>query len=264
MIADWKGQLERSRKSVPISLGVPIPLTCHEYTQTIYYGTDYAMYHIRRNDLLRLSGQTNTNLVNGEDNKLNTSPANISATYKNDSAKHPGALLYMTDEQDPEYIAELEAQLAAVNPDVTRVDRLFAGCHTDNFCIYCNCVQLKKRASFTRLFGLRGLDKDGKKSVVLTVATTPPPRRDFTAVAPAGAVGVGDPLAAERLALLRSGAVAAAAAAAAATAATAAAVAESGEPSAKRIKVYQNMMEMESYGNYLKEKEAAGYTLVYE
>jgi hypothetical protein len=214
-------------------------LTCHEYKQTIYYGANYTMYHIRRNDLLRLSGQTDTNLVSGEDNKLNTSPANVSATYKNDYAKHPGALLYMSDEQDPEYIAELEAQLAAVNPDVTRVDRLFAACHTDNFCIYCNCVQLKKRASFTRLFGLRGLDKDGKKSVVLTVATTPPPRRE-------------------------SDAVAAAAAAAAATAVTAAAVAESGEPSAKRIRVYQNMMEMESYGNYLKEKEAAGYTLVYE
>ena len=143
----WKIAFEWARSS-PTTI-VSISLTCHEYTQTIHYETKCTMHHIRRNDLIRKWAR------NSEENNFATSPENVTASYNNNYTKHPGPLIYMTDEKDPKYISELEAQLAAVNPDVTRADLLFAAdCHNGNFCIYCNNLQLKNRASVKQKFGL--------------------------------------------------------------------------------------------------------------
>ena len=54
------------------------------------------------------------------------------------------------------YLAQLEASLATINPSVAQADRQFPGCNDDNFCIYCNAVQLKHRASFQKKFGCHG------------------------------------------------------------------------------------------------------------
>ena len=78
--------------------------------------------------------------------------ADVVAQYKKDYPKHPGPLLYMTDEDDPKYIVDLEANLTAINPWVTRADNLFPGCHGDNMCIFCNNFQLQKHASLHRKF----------------------------------------------------------------------------------------------------------------
>ena len=60
--------------------------------------------------------------------------------YKWQNYKSPGPLIYSTDEQDPNYVAALQASLAKINPTVTRADDAFSACK-DNFCIYCNIVR---------------------------------------------------------------------------------------------------------------------------
>jgi hypothetical protein len=130
----------------------PLSLTCAEYKSIIPDKKDYTMYHVRRGDLVSgVLGEKTTALF-----RYATSVENVTAYYKWQNYKNPGSLLiYSTDEQDPKYVTALQTSLAKITPQVTRADDAFSSCK-DNFCIFCNIMQLKRNAAFTYKFGWDG------------------------------------------------------------------------------------------------------------
>ena len=109
----------------------------------------FLYYQIRRSDLLR------PHYAKFNNSKLTSVPT-VLERFQADHQKYPdAALVWSTDEMSNVWLDAFQRKFAALYPNVTlqRADTLFPGCHTDNYCVFCNVVLLSRKAVLRHKFG---------------------------------------------------------------------------------------------------------------